>query len=100
MVSRFDGSNAASRTDPGQAPRNRGGDDCMPAERARAGPGRQAPGRHAYEQRSDDRFIQSSPREGQPPTERTELWVAYDDRALYVAFRCHGDPSQVVARLT
>ncbi len=33
-------------------------------------------------------FIQQEPREGEPATERTEAWVLYDDRNLYVAARC------------
>ncbi|MFQ6047423.1 MAG: DUF5916 domain-containing protein [Gemmatimonadales bacterium] len=30
-------------------------------------------------------FVQSEPDEGQPASERTEVWVAYDDENLYVA---------------
>ena len=30
-------------------------------------------------------FVQAEPREGQPATERTEVWVAYDQSNLYVA---------------
>ena len=32
-------------------------------------------------------FVQRNPSEGASPTERTEVWVAYDDAALYVAAR-------------
>ena len=34
-----------------------------------------------------DEFIQQEPREGQPATERTEVWVSYDDDAIYVGAR-------------
>src|SRR5690349_16221861 len=33
-------------------------------------------------------FIQQEPREGQPATERTEVWVFFDDNNLYVSARC------------
>ena len=32
-------------------------------------------------------FIQIEPQEGSPATERTEVWLAFDDDNLYVAFR-------------
>src|SRR5207248_11314638 len=49
----------------------------------------------------DDRFTQSFPAEGRPPTERIELRVLYDDEALYVGLRLHdAHPDQIVARLT
>ena len=38
---------------------------------------------------SESRFIQAEPREGQPATEETEVWVAYDESNLYVAARLH-----------
>ena len=34
-------------------------------------------------------FRQSDPNQGEPPTMRTEVWVAYDDGALYVAARLY-----------
>ena len=34
-------------------------------------------------------FRQSEPNQGEAPTERTEVWVAYDDAALYVAARMY-----------
>ena len=33
-------------------------------------------------------FIQQEPREGQPATEQTEVWIFFDDENLYVAARC------------
>ena len=33
-------------------------------------------------------FVQQEPHEGQPSTEKTEVWVLYDDRNVYIAARC------------
>jgi hypothetical protein len=45
-------------------------------------------------------FIQRNPLDGQPATEATEVWVAYDDKALYVAARLHdGQPGKIVGLL-
>ena len=45
-------------------------------------------------------FWQRSPKEGQPPSFRTEFRVVYDDRAIYVALRAYDpDPAQIRARL-
>lgn len=35
-----------------------------------------------------DEFVQQEPREGRPATERTEVWLLFDDLHLYVAARC------------
>lgn len=46
-------------------------------------------------------FTQNFPDEGQPPTERTEMRVLYDDAAVYIAVRCFdAQPDKIVARLT
>jgi uncharacterized protein DUF5916 len=43
-------------------------------------------------------FIQQEPREGEPATEKTEMWVAFDDDNVYVAFRCwESEPDRLVA---
>jgi len=43
-------------------------------------------------------FIQQEPQEGEPATEKTELWVAFDEDNVYVAFRCwESEPDRVVA---
>lgn len=45
-------------------------------------------------------FIQSDPIDGGKPTEKTTVWVAYDDRALYVASRLYdSQPELIVSRL-
>lgn len=42
-------------------------------------------------------FVQAEPREGQPATEPTEVWVSYDADNLYVAARLYdSDPSGIV----
>lgn len=33
-------------------------------------------------------FVQAEPHYGEPATERTELWVFFDDRAIYIGLRC------------
>ena len=33
-------------------------------------------------------FIQQEPREGEPATEKTEVWIFFDTRNLYIATRC------------
>src|SRR4030065_2414835 len=45
-------------------------------------------------------FTQSAPSDGAPPTEKTDVWVAYDEKALYVAAFCHdSDPKAIISRL-
>jgi Domain of unknown function (DUF5916)/Carbohydrate family 9 binding domain-like len=41
-------------------------------------------------------FIQAEPREGQPATEETEVWVAYDESNLYVAAFLHDSGTPTV----
>src|SRR6476619_6149383 len=35
-----------------------------------------------------DGFLQQEPEEGAPASERTEAWIFFDDRNIYVAARC------------
>ena len=45
-------------------------------------------------------FTQSDPNDGAPSTEKTDVWVAYDDKALYVAAFCYdSDPKAIISRL-
>lgn len=39
-------------------------------------------------------FVQSEPNTGAPATERTDVWLAYDHDALYIAAYCHDRPGQ------
>lgn len=50
--------------------------------------------------RATSDFRQVDPVDGADPTQRTEVWVAYDDDALYIAARLHDtDPAGIVSRL-
>ena len=43
-------------------------------------------------------FIQVEPQEGEPATEKTEVWLTYDSDHAYVSFRCwESEPTRVVA---
>lgn len=45
-------------------------------------------------------FFQLEPDEGQPSSERTVAYVAYDEENLYVAFYCYdSDPSGILAKI-
>ena len=45
-----------------------------------------------------DGFLQQEPHEGQPATQKTDVWLFYDDKNVYVAARCWStDPSRIVA---
>ncbi len=47
-----------------------------------------------------DGFTQNDPKDGAPATEKTHVWVAYDDKALYVAAYCYDtQPKQIISRL-
>lgn len=43
-------------------------------------------------------FIQTEPNEGAPSTERTEAWILFDDKNIYIACRCWDEhPERIVA---
>ncbi len=43
-------------------------------------------------------FIQQEPREGEPATEPTEVWLLFDERFIYIAARCwDSQPHRIVA---
>jgi hypothetical protein len=45
-----------------------------------------------------DDFLQGEPLYGPPATQKTEMWVTFDDTAIYVSFRCwESDLSRLVA---
>lgn len=45
-----------------------------------------------------DGFLQQEPHEGQPATQKTDVWLLFDDRNIYVTARCWStDPSRIVA---
>ncbi|MBI5470826.1 MAG: carbohydrate binding family 9 domain-containing protein [Ignavibacteriae bacterium] len=46
-------------------------------------------------------LLQREPNEGKPATERTDVWIAYDNDALYIAARMHDSaPDSIIARLS
>ena len=45
-------------------------------------------------------FLQRNPLDGKPASERTEVWIAFDDKALYVAARLFdSEPGKIVGLL-
>ena len=46
-------------------------------------------------------YIENQPDENTPPTEQTKMKIAYDDKNIYVAFRCYdAEPENIVKRLS
>ncbi len=43
-------------------------------------------------------FIQREPLNGQPASEKTAVYIGFDQHNLYIAFRCYGDPEMVTAK--
>ena len=53
-----------------------------------------------WQQPGITQFTQRNPDEGSPPTQKTEVWVAFDDAALYVAARMYDtSPDSIVSRI-
>jgi hypothetical protein len=45
-----------------------------------------------------DGFLQQEPHEGQPASQKTDVWLLYDDKFVYVAARCWTtEPDKIVA---
>jgi len=43
-----------------------------------------------------DAFVQVDPAEGAPPSQRTEVRLAFDDRALYIGVSCFDSQSELI----
>ncbi|MCK4750972.1 MAG: carbohydrate binding family 9 domain-containing protein [Bacteroidales bacterium] len=43
-------------------------------------------------------FIQREPQNGEPCSEKTAVYIGYDQHNLYIAFRCFGDPGNITAK--
>jgi hypothetical protein len=44
-------------------------------------------------------FVQQDPREGEPASEKTEIWVLFDERTFYLSARCWDtEPGRIVAK--
>ncbi|MGE3955722.1 MAG: DUF5916 domain-containing protein [Vicinamibacterales bacterium] len=39
-------------------------------------------------------FLQTEPRRGEPATEETEVWIFYDDNAIYVGAKCYDSATE------
>jgi hypothetical protein len=91
---------AAAAQDP-PLPDAHGGRPTVRAERLEAGERIVLDGRldEPVWQRADpaDAFLQQEPVEGGPPSERTEVRVAFDRNALYLGVRAFDDPSGILA---
>jgi hypothetical protein len=45
-------------------------------------------------------FIQRQPNEGKPPSQETSFKILYDDKYLYIGYRCHDlAPDSIVSRM-
>ncbi len=54
----------------------------------------------AWHQQGFSQFTQREPMEGGTPSQKTEIWIAYDDAALYVATQMHDTaPESIAVRL-
>ncbi len=42
-------------------------------------------------------FIQVEPRPGEPATDRSEVWITFDDTTVFVSLRCWQDPDKIAA---
>src|ERR1700674_3110592 len=45
-------------------------------------------------------FVQRNPHNGDPASQRTEAYLGYDEKKLYVVFVCFDDPAKVRARMS
>ena len=43
-------------------------------------------------------FYQREPDNGQPVTEKTEVYICYGEKELYIGFRCFDDPDKITAK--
>ncbi len=49
----------------------------------------------------DGNYVEWSPNENTDPTQQTKIKILYDDKNLYVAFKCYDDqPDKIVSRLS
>ncbi|MGB9004933.1 MAG: DUF5916 domain-containing protein [Candidatus Aminicenantales bacterium] len=53
-----------------------------------------------WKNEASDGFTQNDPKDGELSTEQTKVWVAYDEKALYVAAYCYdSQPDKIIGRL-
>src|ERR1035437_302670 len=54
----------------------------------------------AWQRPGFTKLLQQEPNQGEQPTQKTELWVAYDDNAIYFAAKLYDThPDSILARL-
>jgi hypothetical protein len=53
----------------------------------------------AWQEEGYSDFVQSDPTDGSEPTEKTEVWVAYDEKSLYVAARLYDSQPELITCL-
>jgi len=54
----------------------------------------------SWQRESITGFTQNDPDEGKPATEKTEVWVGYDDNAIYIAARMYdSEPDKIISLL-
>jgi len=54
----------------------------------------------AWKRAGANGFTQNDPEDGKPSTEKTDVWVAYDNKALYIAAICRdAEPGKIISRL-
>ena len=55
----------------------------------------------AHEPLALDQWVSYNPLRGEPAKQRTNVWIAYDNDAIYFAFRCFDDePSKIRTTIT
>ncbi len=42
-------------------------------------------------------FLQVEPRPGEPATDKTDVWITFDETTVFVSLRCWQDPDQIAA---
>ena len=42
-------------------------------------------------------FLQVEPRPGEPATDKTDVWITFDETTVFVSFRCWQDPDRIAA---
>jgi len=52
-----------------------------------------------WQEQGYSNFVQSDPIDGAQPSEKTEVWIAYDDEALYVAARLYDSQPDLIISL-
>ena len=45
-----------------------------------------------------ENFIQREPDTGQPFSNKTEVFIGFDEHNMYIGFRCYGDPDEITAK--